>query len=70
MASLLVEIKEYVDEKRIVADKLDEYEIDGFKASIRYLADEFMDKENFEGLYPLETLINMQKKMSTQNTWE
>ncbi len=31
MASLLVEIKEAVDEKRVVADKLDEDEIDGFK---------------------------------------
>jgi transposase len=31
MASLLVEIKEAVDERREVADKLDEHEIDGFK---------------------------------------
>jgi len=31
MASLLVEIKGYVDEKREVADKLDEHEMDGFK---------------------------------------
>ena len=31
MASLLVEIKEAVDKKRVVADRLDEHEIDGFK---------------------------------------
>jgi transposase len=31
MSSLLVEIKEAVDERRIVADKLEENEIDGFK---------------------------------------
>ena len=31
MASLLVEIKEVADERRIVADKLDKCEIDGFK---------------------------------------
>jgi transposase len=31
MASLLVEIKEYVDEKRKVTDRLDKGEIDGFK---------------------------------------
>ena len=31
MASLLVEIKEYVDKRRIVANKLEECEIDGFK---------------------------------------
>jgi len=31
MASLLVEIKEFVDKRRIVADRLEEHEIDGFK---------------------------------------
>ena len=31
MASLLIEIKEYVDEKRVVTDRLDKGEINGFK---------------------------------------